>query len=60
LSSPSSHTVGLVTFISMLVIGYLCIHYSGCLFGVIWCVYMHWGDDLRDERKLVPHVVESV
>jgi len=60
LSSPSSHTVGLVTFISMLVIGYLCIHYSGCLFGVIWCVYMHRGDGLIDERNLVPHIVESV
>jgi len=60
LSSPSSHTVGLVTFISMLVIGYLCIHYSGCLFGVIWCVYMHRGDDLGDERNLLPHIVESV
>ena len=51
LSSPSSHTVGLVTFISMLVIGYLCILYSECLFGVIWCVYMHRGDGLGDERK---------
>jgi len=48
LSSPSSHTVGLVTFISMLVIGYLCIHYSGW-YDVFICIR---GDGLGDERKL--------
>jgi len=52
LSSPSSHTVDLVTFISMLVIRYLCIHYSGCLFGVIWCVYMHQGRRPRRWKEI--------
>jgi len=45
---------------SPIVVGCCGIPYSRWLFGVIWCVYMHQGDDLRDERNLVPHIVESV
>jgi len=35
---------------------YLCIHYSGC-YDVFICIR---GDGLRDERKLVPHILELV
>ena len=55
LLSPSSHTLLLLAFISN-----CCWMLRYSLFGVIWCVYMHRGDGLEDERNLVPYIVESV
>ena len=60
LSSPSSHTVDLVTFISMLVLDTSVFItrgvYSGC-YDVFICIR---GNGLGDEKNLVPHVVEWV
>ena len=55
--SPSSHTL-LLSFFSNVVVEYFGILYAGCYAGCYGVFISVRGDDLRDERNLVPHLVE--
>jgi len=58
LSSPSSHTLLLLSFISNCCCWILRYSLCGLLCGLLWCFCCIRGDGLGDERKLVPHVLE--
>jgi len=58
LSSPSSHTLLLLSFISNFCCWILRYSLCGLLCRLLWCFCCIRGDGLRDERKLVPHVLE--
>ena len=59
LSSPSSHTLLLLPCISSCCCWILWYSLCGLLCGLLWCFCCIRGDGLGDERKLVPHLVES-
>jgi len=51
-----THVVVVVFHVQLLLLDAAVFHYAGC-YDVFICIR---GDGLGDERKLVPHVVESV